>query len=159
MSSWLILIIVYAVIEVILAIFRVIDSQELIISIIICVLVFCFFHFGIGKTKVKDLSFTEGTRDMILVTKKDKIYSGNFWSDDRKTIKFTTDNRGIIKTITFFHPNGREAAIYSLEDDGYFEWIKFYNENGKSMDRQEFDRKYTDYFESVVERFFPEILK
>lgn len=129
--------------------------KGLILSVISIMIISC------GKTKMEDLSFTKGERDEVCVTKGSRPYSGDFWSNDGKTFKMTTNDYGIIQSVSMYHPNDKLALYCPLGSDGYFNTsnMECYDENGYRIDRHEWDKKYDSYFGSMWDRFVPKELK
>ena len=115
---------------------------------------------NIGKTTMNELTFTKGRAEEMIVTKGSKVYYGDFWSNDKKTVKMTTNYYGIIQSISCYHPDGKLAFYISLGSDGYLDSAteQFYDENGNKIDKEAWD-KYESYFDAMLKRFVPRELR
>lgn len=134
--------------------------KKIYLTLLLCLTCFAICSCGIGKTKMDELDFTKGKRNEVCVIKGNIPYSGEFWSNDGKTIKMVTNEYGIIQRIYYYHPNGKMSFSIYMGIDGYFDDDSriFYDENGNTIEMREWKQKYDSYFESMIYRFVPQEL-
>lgn len=88
------------------------------------------------KIHVNDVSFRGDT-----VYYQNKPFSGEIWTDDDKSGFFLTE-QGVLKSLTFYHDNGKKAIIMTVNENGS-PHTEIYDEQGTRIDFITFQRKYS----------------
>lgn len=69
-------------------------------------------------------------------------YTGDIWTEDESTGRFRTE-RGILRSLTFYHRNGKEAITMQVSEQGA-PHTEIFDEQGQPMDMMTFQTKYAD---------------
>lgn len=69
-------------------------------------------------------------------------YTGDIWTEDESTGRFRTE-MGILRSLTFYHRNGKEAITMQVSEQGA-PHTEIFDEQGQPMDMMTFQTKYAD---------------
>ncbi|HIZ69041.1 MAG TPA: hypothetical protein H9966_04025 [Candidatus Prevotella avicola] len=69
-------------------------------------------------------------------------YTGDIWTEDESTGRFRTET-GILRSLTFYHRNGKEAITMQVSEQGA-PHTEIFDEQGQPMDMMTFQTKYAD---------------
>lgn len=73
---------------------------------------------------------------------EDVPYTGDIWTEDESTGCFRTE-AGILRSLTFYHRNGKEAITMQVSEQGA-PHTEIFDEQGQPMDMMTFQTKYAD---------------
>ncbi len=88
------------------------------------------------KIHVSDVSFRGDS-----VCYQNKPFSGEIWTDDDKAGFFLTE-QGVLKSLTFYHDNGKKAIVMTVNENGS-PHTEIFDEQGSPIDFITFQRKYS----------------
>ena len=69
-------------------------------------------------------------------------YTGDIWTEDESTGRFRTE-MGILRSLTFYHRNGKEAITMQVSEQGA-PHTEIFDEQGQPMDMMTFQTKYAE---------------
>lgn len=96
------------------------------------------------KIHVSDVSFRGDT-----VYYQSKPFSGEIWTDDDKAGYFLTE-QGVLKSLTFYHDNGKKAIVMTVSEDGSPK-TEIFDEQGSRIDFITFQRKYSALWVKIAQ--------
>jgi antitoxin component YwqK of YwqJK toxin-antitoxin module len=77
-------------------------------------------------------------------------FTGEVWTDDDATGYIGVKN-GKAKDFTYYHENGKEAIAISMKDSTQVPQAKYFDDEGKTINENQFKEKYTDLLIKILQ--------
>lgn len=95
------------------------------------------------KIHINEVSFEKDS-----VYYNNRPFTGEIRTEDDKTGIFNTD-KGVLKSLKFYHDNGKEAISMKIKDNGKPE-THIYDDKGNPTDLVSFQQKYMDLWIKIA---------